>query len=160
MRAVFFDRDGVINVGAVEGDYVKSWDEFEFMSGIFPLMKVLSERGFKLFVITNQRGVDLKVMTEADLEDIHNRMMISLKDEGIKIEKVYACVHGKDQCECRKPKPGMILKAAAEFGIDLAASYMVGDRESDMKAAEAAGVGKGIFFSLEQKLEDLADSIF
>lgn len=138
--AVFLDRDGVINRKAPEGDYVKSWAELDLLPGAARAVALLSGRGLPVFIVTNQRGVALGRMTEAALADITERLLAALADEGGLIAGVYACTHDTaDGCECRKPRPGLILRAAAEHGVDLARSWMVGDRESDVKAGLAAG---------------------
>jgi D-glycero-D-manno-heptose 1,7-bisphosphate phosphatase len=138
--AVFLDRDGVINRKAPEGDYVKSWAEVELLPGAARAVALLSGRGLPLFVVTNQRGVALGRMTEAALDDITARLHAALAEAGGWIRGVYTCTHDRDAgCDCRKPRPGLILRAAAEHGLDLSRSWMVGDRESDVKAGLAAG---------------------
>lgn len=139
-KAVFIDRDGVINRKMPEGDYVKSWEEFEFLPGIIEALRRLAEAGYAIFVVTNQRGISRGLMTEANLRDIHSRMEEELQRHGIILAGIYYCPHGyEDDCDCRKPKPGLLLRAAAEHGVDLSASVFIGDSEKDIEAGVAAG---------------------
>jgi D-glycero-D-manno-heptose 1,7-bisphosphate phosphatase len=137
LTTVFLDRDGVINVKAPEGDYIKSFDEFELLPGAVEGIEMLRAAGFKLVVVTNQRGVALGVMTESDVEDIHLRM----RSLGVDVDAVYYCPHEKDECDCRKPETGMLTRAAREVpGVDLASAAIVGDSESDMEAGRRLGL--------------------
>ena len=139
-RAVFLDRDGVINKKAPEGDYVKNWDEFRFLPGVKKAIRKLNEKGFLVIVVSNQRGIAKGVMTEDDLKEIHARMKEELRKEGAVINGIYYCPHDiKDHCDCRKPKPGLLLRAAREHDVDLRRSWMIGDRESDIEAGKRAG---------------------
>jgi len=101
---VFLDRDGTINVKAPEGDYVKSWDEFEFLPGAVDAIRALHESGRRVVVVTNQRGIARGRMTEDDLADIHERMLEAI-GPGV-VAAVYHCPHDDGQCDCRKPRPG------------------------------------------------------
>jgi len=139
-RAVFLDRDGVINKGAPPRDYIKIWGEFEFLPGVKKAIRKLNERGFLVIVVSNQSGIAKRVMTEDDLREIHSRMEDELREEGAKIDRIYYCPHDPmDNCRCRKPKPGLLLKAAQEYDIDLDRSWMIGDSESDIEAGKRAG---------------------
>lgn len=138
-KAIFFDRDGVINKKPNEHDYVKNWNEFEFLPDVTKIIKKLS-KDFLIIIVSNQRGVAREIMTKQDVEDIHRRMIKSLEDEGAKIDGVYFCPHDhEDNCDCRKPNPGLLLKAAEDFKIDLSRSYMIGDDLSDVQAGTYAG---------------------
>ena len=145
-KAIFLDRDGVINKKAPEGDYVKNWDEFQFLPGVKKAIRKLNEKGFLVIVVSNQRGIAKGVMTEDDLKEIHNRMKEELRKEGAVIDGIYYCPHDiEDHCGCRKPEPGMILKAIKDFRdigieIDLKKSYMIGDSEKDMLAGKKVGL--------------------
>src|SRR5262249_50018785 len=110
MRTAFLDRDGTINVKAPEGEYVTSWAEFSFLRGAVEAIELLRERGWRVVVVTNQRGVALGRMSLADVEDIHDRMR-----EAAPLDAVYLCPHERDSCDCRKPNTGMFLQAQAEF---------------------------------------------
>jgi D-glycero-D-manno-heptose 1,7-bisphosphate phosphatase len=136
VTTVFLDRDGTINVKAPEGDYVKSWDEFEFLPGAAEAVRALREPGRRVVIVTNQRGIALGRMSEDDLADIHTRM---LEVTG-PVDAIYHCPHDDGECDCRKPLPGMLERAAAEVpGVDLSRSVMIGDSESDMQAGRAVG---------------------
>lgn len=135
-KALFLDRDGVINV---DKSYVYKVQDFEFCAGIFALCEFFSQKGFKIFVITNQSGIERGFYSEKDFEKLSEFMLGEFAKKGISISKVYHCPHLQG-CECRKPKPGMILKAQAEFDIDLANSILIGDNFTDMQAGQNAGI--------------------
>lgn len=146
MKAAFLDRDGVINrdVG-----YIHRWEDFQFLPGIFETCTQLQAAGFRLFVVTNQGGIARGLFTSSQMHAVHEWMEEQFRQRGIRIEKVYHCPHHPEgifadligPCECRKPKPGMILSAQSEFGVDLQRSVLVGNRESDIEAGIAGGVG-------------------
>lgn len=138
-KALFLDRDGVINV---DKSYVYKVQDFEFCAGIFALCEFFLQKGFKIFVITNQSGIERGFYSEKDFEKLSEFMLGEFAKKGINISKVYHCPHLQG-CECRKPKPGMILKAQAEFDIDLANSILIGDNFTDMQAGQNAGI-KGL----------------
>lgn len=136
VETIFLDRDGTINVKAPEGDYVKSWEEFEFLPGAVEAVRALRESGRKVIIVTNQRGIALGRMTEHDLARIHERMVDVLGP----VDAIYHCPHDEGQCECRKPRPGMLYRAAAEVpGVRLERSLIIGDSDSDVEAGRAAG---------------------
>lgn len=135
MRTAFLDRDGTINVKAPEGEYVTSWAEFSFLPGAVEAIGLLRERGWRVVVVTNQRGVALGRMSLADVEDIHDRMR-----EAAPLDAVYLCPHECDSCDCRKPNSGMFLQAQAEFpDIRFEECVVIGDAESDMEAGRRLG---------------------
>jgi D-glycero-D-manno-heptose 1,7-bisphosphate phosphatase len=137
-ETVFLDRDGTINVKAPEGDYVKSWEEFEFLPGAVDAVRALHEAGRRVVVVTNQRGIALSRMTEHDLAEIHERMLDAI-GPGV-VAAVYHCPHDGGECDCRKPQPGMLRRAAAEIpGVDLADATVIGDSDSDVEAGRAVG---------------------
>src|SRR3990172_4341129 len=139
MDVVFIDRDGVINRN-VDGDYIKEWKDFEFLPGSLQSLKLLNINKIKIIVVSNQSGVAKVLMTEKELEDVNKKFLDAVKAYGGKIEAVYYCVHNSEEnCECRKPKPGLLLKASKDFGIDLRKTYMVGDYISDIEAGAAVG---------------------
>lgn len=150
-RAVFLDRDGVINV---DHAYVHRQDDFEYIDGIFELCRTAKQRGYALFVVTNQAGIGRGYYTESDFEGLTAWMCRRFESEGATIDQVYFCPyhpeHGigayKRDSPLRKPKPGMILQAARDHRIDLASSILIGDHESDIQAGIAAGVGCTILF--------------
>lgn len=139
-KIIFLDRDGVINKRPPKADYVKKWEEFEFLPGATEAIKLLNNKGYKIFIISNQSGIARKALTEKTLQIIHKNMLGEIEKEGGKIEEIYICPHGWDEgCNCRKPKPGMLLQASREHFIELRKSIFIGDDERDMKAGEAVG---------------------
>ena len=147
-RAVFLDRDGVINV---DHGYVSSWDQFEFLPGVPAALRQLQSAGYVLVVVSNQSGIGRGLYTESDLAALNRRVYrYLLDDHGVEIAQFYHCPHHptealpewRQQCYCRKPAPGMIEQACAELHIDPGNSVMVGDKASDMEAGQSAGVGR------------------
>jgi D-glycero-D-manno-heptose 1,7-bisphosphate phosphatase len=138
MRAIFLDRDGVINEN--RADHVKSWGEFQFLPGALEALKLLTESEFHVFVVTNQAMINRGLAATGALERIHREMVRAVRRAGGEIHAVYYCPHREDEhCLCRKPKPGMLLRAAAEWNVDLSRASMVGDALSDVRAGHAAG---------------------
>jgi D-glycero-D-manno-heptose 1,7-bisphosphate phosphatase len=139
-RAVFLDRDGVINRKPPEGQYVTRWEELEFLPGVHEAIALLVQAGFCVLTVTNQRCVAKGLLTEGDLESIHKRMCLELTAAGAVITEVYYCPHEiQPPCSCRKPAAGMLLRAAREHEIDLKMSWMIGDSDIDVAAGRAAG---------------------
>ena len=139
-KAVFLDRDGVINRKAPEGEYVTSWEDMHFLPGVAQAVAVLNRDGFKVIIVSNQRCVAKGLLSIGALESLHQRMSNWLLDQGAVIDAIYYCPHEKQPpCNCRKPSAGMLLKAASEHDIDLSASWMIGDSNSDIKAGRNAG---------------------
>jgi D-glycero-D-manno-heptose 1,7-bisphosphate phosphatase len=139
-KAVFLDRDGVINRKAPEGQYITRWAEMQFLPHIAEAIALFKRSGFLVILATNQRCVAKGLITEADLQELHARMQKQLKGSGAVIDAIYYCPHESSPvCECRKPAPGMLLNAAQEHDIDLAASWMVGDSTHDVEAGKRAG---------------------
>lgn len=139
-RAVFLDRDGVINRKAPEGQYITQWEDFELLPGVAEAVRRLNEAGFLVIVVTNQQCVAKGLLTETQLNSIHEKMVVALKRQGSVIDAVYYCPHEVEaRCACRKPEPGMILEAARDYKINLAESWMVGDCFKDVQAGRAAG---------------------
>lgn len=149
--ALFLDRDGVINV---DHGYVHHPDHFEFVEGIFELCRKAIENKYLLIVVTNQAGIGRGYYTEKEFHELTDWMCQEFLTEGIKIERVYFCPfhpeHGigvyKQESVFRKPGPGMLLEAAKEYDIDLSVSLLVGDKETDIQAGLAAGVGCNILY--------------
>lgn len=139
--AVFFDRDGVVNLSPGPG-YVLRWEDFHFSPGIIEALKVCKTHGYATVLATSQQGVGKGLMSQADLDDIHERMQEALAAHGAAFDGIYACTClSKDPtCTCRKPNPEMLLKAAAEHGLDIARSLMVGDADRDIEMGNHAGV--------------------
>ena len=137
-RALFLDRDGVINED--QEDYVKSWEEFRFIKGVRQALKKIHQAGISVVVITNQSVIGRGIITEADLSALHVRMLGTIKKAGGEILKIYYCPHHPDaHCQCRKPRIGMLKKAAREFNLDLKKCLFVGDALKDIQAGKRAG---------------------
>ncbi len=144
-KAVFLDRDGVINK---DYGYVHRVEDFEVYPQVFPALKKLQEAGFKLFIVTNQSGIAVGYYTEEDFKKVTDYMLSLFDKEGIKIEKVYYCPHHPEgiipeltkKCDCRKPESGMIKQAIKEFNIDPKKSFLIGDKETDIQAAHKEGI--------------------
>lgn len=128
----------MINRKASEGSYVTSWAGFEFLPGALAGLALLAESDVAVVVVTNQRGVALGKMTEADLEDIHARMQAAIAAAGGRVDGIYYCPHGAG-CSCRKPETGMFEHAAGDFGLTLTQTVVIGDQPSDILAARRIG---------------------
>lgn len=147
-KAIFLDRDGTINryVG-----FLRDINQFELLPGVIEAIKSINDSGYLCIVVTNQPVIARGEVTEDELKCIHNKMETLLGEAGVYVDAIYYCPHHPDkgfegeisglkiECECRKPKPGMLLKAAKDFNIELNQSWMIGDGERDIKAGNAAG---------------------
>jgi D-glycero-D-manno-heptose 1,7-bisphosphate phosphatase len=139
-KAVFLDRDGVINEKPEEGEYITSWDDFHILPGVAAGIALLNKAGYKVVVVTNQRCIAKDQLSVTDLEKIHERMSQTLSRAGAKLDGIYYCPHDyQPSCNCRKPAPGMLLEAARVHGIDLGSSWMIGDSDTDMQAGKSVG---------------------
>ena len=137
-KAVFLDRDGVINIDKA---YVSKIEDFEFCEGVFEALKHFQNLGYLLIVVTNQSGIGRGYYSEEDFQILSDWMQKELLHVKIKIDAIYHCPHAPEvNCACRKPKSGMFLKAIEDFDIDVANSWMIGDKETDMEAAIVAGI--------------------
>lgn len=162
-KVIFFDRDGVINKKAPaivgDADYIKNWGEFEFLPGVPEAIKLLTENGYEIYVISNQSGIGRGKMTEVDLFQIHKNMEGEINKNGGKISAIYYCPHAWDAgCLCRKPKPGMFHRAEIDHQIDLSRAVFIGDDPRDKEAGDAAGV-RTILFKEGQSLLDIVKSL-
>jgi D-glycero-D-manno-heptose 1,7-bisphosphate phosphatase len=136
-KAVFLDRDGTLNIDV---GYPSSYDQLDIYPESFEAVKRLNEEGFLVVVVTNQSGVGRGLLTEDDLKDIHARLRASFIRRNARLDAIYYCPHYvlsedcryRKECDCRKPKPGLARRAAADLGIDLAQSYMIGDKAEDV----------------------------
>ena len=146
-KAALLDRDGVINL---DRSYVSRWDDFEFVPGAIDAMHALKQAGFALVVVTNQSGIARGYYTEDQFQALTITMKQALAEAGAAVSAVYHCPHHPSgavaylsiDCDCRKPAPGMIFRAARDLNLSLSDSILVGDKLSDIQAARAAGVGK------------------
>jgi D-glycero-D-manno-heptose 1,7-bisphosphate phosphatase len=138
MRAIFLDRDGVICEN--RADHVKSWSEFKFLPGAKSGLVTLSRLGLPIIIATNQAVIGRGIVSASVVEEIHQRMVDEITAFGGRIDRVLYCPHcPEDKCDCRKPKPGMLLRAATEMDLDLSQSYLIGDAASDVQAGQQVG---------------------
>ena len=139
-RAAFLDRDGVINRKPPGNGYVTRWEDVRFLPDVAESIALLNHAKFQVIVVSNQRCVARKLVTSQALDSIHQQMCDWLAVAGARIDAIYYCPHETHPpCSCRKPAPGMLLTAAREHEIDLAASWMIGDSEIDIEAGRNAG---------------------
>jgi D-glycero-alpha-D-manno-heptose 1-phosphate guanylyltransferase len=155
-KALFLDRDGVINF---DHDYVYKVGDNDFIDGIFDLAKTAVDKGYMLFVVTNQAGIGRGLYTEEDFFSVTKLIENKFAENGSKITETFYCPyhpeHGNGKYKfdsfCRKPNPGMILRAASKYGVDVGRSLLIGDRETDVEAAKNAGIRVKILFDRENK---------
>ena len=145
-KALFLDRDGVVNV---DGGYVHRIEDFRLVPGILNLCRQAKEKGYLVLVATNQSGIGRGMFSEDDFERLTEYMRGVFRSSGAEIAGVFHCPSADDGHPDRKPNPGLFLKAAAAHGLDMKACVSVGDRERDIRAALAAGVGRNFLFSAE-----------
>lgn len=146
-KAVFFDRDGIITEN-VDGEAARDPDDLRIIPDIIPVIKIAKKYGFLVIVVSNQPDIALGKITLKTKEDLEKKFLELLRSKQLVFDKIYYCNHHPKsilpqyaiECDCKKPKPGMILKACKEFNIDLSGSYILGDRASDIRAGEDAGV--------------------
>lgn len=139
-KAVFLDRDGVINRKAPEGEYVTRWEDMEFLAGASEAIHLLNEAGYFVVVVSNQRCVAKGLITNSELDSMHVRMRREFELAGARIDDIFYCPHDfKPPCTCRKPQPGMLLEAARKHELELDRSWMIGDSEHDVLAGKMAG---------------------
>tara|TARA_Y100000589_G_C27196071_1_gene646864 strand:- start:954 stop:1574 length:621 start_codon:yes stop_codon:yes gene_type:complete len=156
MKVVFLDRDGVINR---DTGYVHQWQNFEYIEGALEGMRILNKNGFEIVIITNQSGIARGLYTENDFAQLSQKMLRHLQENGIKILNLFYCPHHPSgivkkytcECDCRKPQPGMLIRAAEVHGIELKKSILIGDKPSDIIAARNAGVHYAYHVQSENK---------
>lgn len=154
-KAVFLDRDGVLNQEM--GDYVCRFEDFHVLEHNFDTLKQLQDRGYLLIVATNQGGLAKGWYTEQQLTEMHEHLKQLYGQHGVEFTDIYYCPHHPNftgDCDCRKPKPGLLLRAIEKYNIDPSQSYFIGDRERDVEAGTAAGV-TGILIDSDQPLSDI-----
>lgn len=162
--AVFIDRDGVINV---DSGYISKVDEFEFIDGIFKACLALKDMGYLLVLVTNQSGIARGYFSEDDFIVLTEWMDWNFSDAGVEFDGIYYCPHHpehgdetyKKECDCRKPKPGMLFSAREDLDIDMSKSVMIGDKADDMRAAEAAGVTTKILVRTGKPMTEQGQSL-
>lgn len=156
-KAIFLDRDGIINV---DHGYVSKIKDFEFTEGIFEILRSLQSQGFLLIIVTNQSGIGRGYYSEEAYQKLTSYIVESFSKEGIKINAVYHCPHRPDEgCDCRKPRTGMLIAAKKEFDIDMHNSWMIGDKNSDMLVGKNAGIKNRILVSANETSEEASYSI-
>lgn len=156
-RALFLDRDGVINIDI---NYTHKIEGFDFIDGIFALCRAAIKHNYRIIVVTNQSGIARAYYSEADFAKLTSWMMREFAKRDIEISSVYACPHlinadlerYRRDCHARKPNPGMLLQAQKDFNLDMSECIFIGDKTSDMEAGISAGIGNLIFFNASASL--------
>jgi len=133
IKVAFLDRDGVINKNAKPHEYITKIKDFKFNKRIFELLTTLLNNDFKIIIITNQRGIARKKLTAKKLESIHNYMIKEFKKKKISILDIFYCPHNENECDCRKPKPGLLIQASKKYNIDLSLSILISDSPKDIE---------------------------
>lgn len=159
MKVAFLDRDGVINT---EVNYLHKVEDFQYTPNCIEGLIVLRDLGYKFIVVTNQAGIARGYYTEEIYEALTTWYVNDLKDKGIEILKVYHCPHHPNgkvislafNCECRKPKPGMILEAIRDFNVDTDESLLIGDKVSDIEAAKSANIKQSFLVETGHKVDN------
>ena len=151
-KVCFLDRDGTLNVRPDKACYIEKEEDFIWLDGAKEAVKLLNDNNYLVILITNQPGIKRGNLTIETLAKIHNKMQKDLTEIGAKIDKIYYCPHNWDEnCECRKPKPGMIFDAQKDFSINLNNAILFGDDERDIEAANNANV-KSVLITYEYNL--------
>ena len=157
-KAIFLDRDGVIN--QERKDYVKNIEEFVIFENIHDAITLIKNHNFLVILITNQSAVNRKLLTIENLDKIHEKLQNYLKMHNTSFDYVYFCPHmPNENCNCRKPKSGLIIQAKKDFKIELSQSFMIGDSQTDVEAAENVGC-KGILLKQNQTLLEAVVDLF
>ena len=158
-KAIFLDRDGVIN-SDVGHYYIFRVEDFLINKGIIKSLKRFQKAGYLLFIVSNQGGVAKGIYSCEDVDKVHDYLKSQLKENGIHLQEIYYCPHHESvaRCECRKPSPYMINQAIEKYNIDMNTSFLIGDSKRDIEAAEAAGV-KGIKIDANEDISIYCDRI-
>ena len=152
IKTIFLDRDGVINK---EASYLYKIDDFEFIDGIFDACLFFQKLGYKIIIITNQSGIARGYYSESDYQKLTQWMLGQFENKNIDILDIFHCPHGPNStCDCRKPKPGMFLNAKTKHNIDMEQSWMIGDKERDIIAANSAGIDNTILIRSSHKIDE------
>lgn len=154
-KVVFLDRDGVINKYPGDTQYVSSIEEFEFIGGSIEGVRKFNEKGFKVFIVSNQAGVSKGVYSHQDLDKITRKMQAAFKKKKVFVDAVYYCLHREeDNCSCRKPKTGLLDKSLADFKIKPSESFFIGDSFIDMETAVNFGAKSVLVLSGKEKISN------
>jgi D-glycero-D-manno-heptose 1,7-bisphosphate phosphatase len=140
VKVIFLDRDGVINKCAKEHEYITRWEDFQFLENVPEAIKLLNDAGYKIVVISNQRGIARGVMTKDEVDELHKRANEYLNKKDANIDFFLYCPHDIGECNCRKPEIGLFLAAERLLDVDKLHSYMIGDSESDIASGHNFGV--------------------
>jgi len=152
IKSIFLDRDGVINKDI---SYLHKIDDFEFITGVFEACRHFESLNYELIIVTNQSGIARQLYTENDYQVITKWMINQFKKNDVNILDVFHCPHGPNSnCICRKPKPGMFIDAQIRYNIDMENSWMIGDNEIDISAANSAGITKTILVKSGHKVDE------
>ena len=152
IKTIFLDRDGVINK---EINYLHKIDEFEFIDGIFDACLYFQSLSYKIIIITNQSGISRGYYTESDYQKVTQWMLNQFKYKNINILDIFHCPHRPNSnCDCRKPNPGMFIKAKAKHNTDMTKSWMIGDKEVDVIAANSAGIYNTILVRSGHRIDE------
>ena len=155
-KTIFLDRDGVINK---EKNYLYKKEDFEFIDGVFDACRYFKKNNYQLIVVTNQSGIARGYYREEDFHQLTKWMLKQFKCQDIEILDVLFCPHGPEStCNCRKPKPGMLLEAKEKYNIDMKNSWMIGDKEADMGAANAAGIENTILVRTGHEIDEASSN--
>ena len=153
IKTIFLDRDGVINK---EINYLHKIDEFEFIEGVYETCRYLINLDYKIIIITNQSGIARGYFTENDFQIVTNWMIGEFKKNDVSILDIFHCPHLPDSnCKCRKPRPGMLLEAKYKHNIDMQNSWLIGDKENDIIAANSSGITNTILVKSGHKINEL-----
>ena len=152
IKTIFLDRDGVINK---EKNYLYKIEDFEFINGVFEACRYFTNLEYKIIIITNQSGISRHFYTENDYVNLTKWMINQFNNNDVRILDIFHCPHGpKSNCNCRKPNPGMFLEAKTKYNIDMKSSWMIGDRENDIIAANNAGIHNTILVKSGHKVNE------
>ena len=152
IKTIFLDRDGVINKDI---NYLHKINDFEFVDGIFDVCLYFQSLGYEIIIITNQSGISRGYYSHSDYQKVTQWMLDQFKYKNINILDVFHCPHGPDStCDCRKPKPGMFLKAKDKHNTDMEKSWMIGDKERDTIAANSAGIDNTILIRSSHRVDE------
>ena len=155
-KAIFLDRDGVINIDV---NYLYRINDFEFIEGIFEACHHFQNLGYSIIIVTNQSGIARDLYKDEDFQVLTNWMIKEFKKNNITILDIYYCPHGPEsKCNCRKPKPGMLIEAKIKHNINMKNSWMIGDKEIDIKAANGAGIKNTILVRSGHKINEASSN--